>query len=75
MSTALEFAEYMASAAERFIEAAMAMVDEYHDADDKGRDPNIDALAETYDDCLRGLRSGIYEFRKRAIAKAAREGA
>lgn len=65
VARALEFAEYMAKGAEQFIEAALAMVNEYHEADDKGRDPDIAPHSQSFDEYLLSLRSDIYEFRKR----------
>jgi hypothetical protein len=75
---ALEFAEYMAKDAERLLEAAAAMFDAQEaylsaDGDEEERRDAMCLAESTYDEHVRGLRNGIYEFRKRA-ARAAPTG-
>lgn len=71
---AIEHAEYLAKAAERFIEAvvAMAVADYEHEgtAEDEAR---VDAASEAVGEAQGALRNCIYEFRKRRDRAAAPE--
>lgn len=70
---AIEHAEYLAQAAEGFIEAANALAKSHMDSEEDETEPQLDA-AGAYSDHLQGLQSAVYEFRKRAErARSARE--
>lgn len=79
---AIEFAEYMAKVAEQLLEALNALhavreeKDQFNDGDEGNRSwesirADEDDAEQTLSDHLRGLRSDIYEFRKRAAKVAA----
>jgi hypothetical protein len=59
---AIEFGEYLAKGAEDFLDALNAL----HDAKEAGDDLQEIQLEEVVSDHWRGLKSNIYEFRKRA---------
>lgn len=71
---ALEFAEYLANAAEQFRKAVddngvAASIFEDNKTDET--EAELDATSETRADAWRALDSAIYEFRKRAIRQPA----
>lgn len=82
---ALEFAENMAKDAEQVLDALNALhaireeKDQYNDGDEGNRAweairADEDAAEQNLSDHLRGLRSGVYEFRKRAAKVGAGAG-
>lgn len=73
---AIEFAEYMAKDAEHLMDAMNALAVLYMD-DDPDRDADtgdIEDAEQTVSEAVRGLRSAIYEFRKRADKATPNDG-
>ncbi len=73
LKKALEFAEYMAKAVERYIETGQEMdkkvdelADNYSEINSQECSSSIELLEQKRSESFRALQSAIYEFRKRA---------